>query len=123
VTPSETLTAAADLIRDRAAETTKGKWEIGYDHSGRTASEIFRMDPEYPDDPDYSVGLGYFDNPADNTWAALLSPAVAPHLEAILRDGAYLVAWSKSWDALIPGWPVGALARALLGETEETTHE
>lgn len=116
--PSELLTRAADLIRDTAALAIAPPWSA----CGRSV-----MDGP---DEDHEVAL----TPTTTTarWIALMSPAVARHLESILRRAAadivvYVPAWNSrprpegEVDRLIERQFGGALglARAVLGEKEE----
>ena len=123
-TPSELLSQAADLIRDAGAKATDGPWEIEYDYTGKTPQAIFRMDPNHPEDPDYSIGLGAMDLPADNRWVALVNPEIAGPIEAWLRyEAAEAPHWTDDQLALpdCAGHVAArAFAKALLGTPEET---
>jgi hypothetical protein len=90
--PWEVIRAAADRLEKLALEASPGPWEIEYTYSGKTPQAVFRMDPDYPDDPDFSLSLGAMEAPADNEWIATLSPAVAEPLVAWLRATA---SWAK----------------------------
>ena len=100
--PSSILSRAADLIRDTAAAAGPDEWTF----------EAFAP----------AVWEG------DARWIALMSPAVAPMIEAWLRQVQVRAARSEESAALL-GWaepiyreevgPALALARAVLGEKEE----
>ncbi len=81
MTPSELLTAAADRIRDlAAAASTDEPWTYGgYGDFGPYIAGL----PSAPEFEDNEQGR------ADLAWVAALSPAVAPALEAILRQAAF----------------------------------
>lgn len=92
VTPSETLSAAADLIRDLAAKAAKGPWHApGPDDT----DERVWSENGYPGGYTVAEG-GDFD---DFRWIAALSPALAPHLESILRWAGKVCA-----NAEVDGW-------------------
>jgi hypothetical protein len=83
-TPSETLRAAAVRLRELATAATAGPWEIEYNCGGTCAQAVFRMDPEHPDDVDFSISLGGMNAAADNVWVVTMDPAVAEPLAAWL---------------------------------------
>jgi hypothetical protein len=90
-TPSETLRAAAARLRKLAGVATQGRWEIEYSGPNpHLPQAIFRMDPDHPDDVDFSVGLGAMEAPADNAWVAAMSPGVA---EPLARELEMHAAW------------------------------
>ena len=119
--PSAILSRAADLIRDTAAAATPGQWEA--EEQGGERVELVLRSPS----ADVVVVHRFSPHPdslnrADARWIALMSPAVAPMIEKWLRDtAAYFDEFADYWitipeqarDAL-------ALARAVLGEKEET---
>jgi hypothetical protein len=87
--PAVVLRTAATRLRALAANTSAvlvpGRWEIEYTYQGHQPQALYMMDPEYPDDPDMSFGIGIMDHTlGDNTWIAALSPAVAEPLAAWL---------------------------------------
>jgi hypothetical protein len=76
------LLAAADRIRDLAAETTPGQWSHEYGVVQEDESVTYAVE---------AAGehwVGELRTAGDATWVAALSPAVAPTLELILRDAA-----------------------------------
>jgi hypothetical protein len=85
MTPAEELRAAAALLREKATEATDGPWEIEYSYAGDRPQALFRMNPDHPDDVDEALGVGVMDEPADNVWVALMSPAMAEPMAAILE--------------------------------------
>lgn len=94
MTPSETLTAAADRVRDLAAASTPGPWRVvDTDFAGYDA------DAGKPGPPDYAylnnVSNAWFGKscgcctegtipPGTARWIAALSPAIACDLSALL---------------------------------------
>lgn len=123
VTPSELLVRAADLIRDTAAKTTKPrKVHFGWGY----------LEPDELGDASngtvvVSSGWGGVDVVAervswdDARWIALMSPAVADWMAAILQDRAEVIVWAESWDQ-VADTPERHLAEhviAVLGEKEE----
>ena len=71
-----------------AGDTTPGRWEIEYDHTGVVPQALFRMHPDHPDDESQSEALGAMDKPGDNVWIAALSPAIAEPLALVLEVAA-----------------------------------
>lgn len=118
MTPSELLSRAADLVRDTAEKATDGPWRERFDAPGRIAG------------PYGSVVCELRSPMADGRWIALASPALAPHLELILRHVAER--WAKTariaaqYDASADDWMTDsdramlALARVVLGERGDT---
>jgi len=112
-TPSELLVAAADRIRDRAAAAAPGPWvavesdhhtshDDKYDEDGyfvESTSETVALGAYVASATGANIGQGCSDcmegtiGKGNAEWIALLSPAVAPALERLLRDAA------KDWDA------------------------
>lgn len=89
LTGAQLLRAAAEKLRRLAAAATPGPWEIEYTYGGTAPQAIFRMDPQYPGDPDQAVSLGVMeDNPADNAWVATVHPGVAGPLAELLDTAA-----------------------------------
>lgn len=76
--PSDLLLAAADRIRDLAAATTPGQWGIG------EGGKYVWVASDHLPVVGAALASGSTAEP-DCAWIAALSPAVAPHLEAILR--------------------------------------
>lgn len=70
--PAETLVAAADLIRDLAADTSKGEW-LSNLHYVDSMPELYVRHPVCT-----AAGEG------DARWIAALSPALADDLSALL---------------------------------------
>lgn len=117
--PSDLLSAAADRVRDLAAQATKGPWFAFEDAVGMSVASSTTYAPR--------VVAGKAGQP-DAAWVAAMSPEVAPHVEAWLRtavihyraaDRKARLAWSGSRD---PGLYVGeddraalAFARSILG--------
>jgi hypothetical protein len=102
MTPSEILNRAADLIRDTAANAHAETWHV------------------------HSINAYYRD---DRAWLALMSPKVAPALEAMLRAASHdvtvsgMVLNSVLFKAALSdrfAAPL-ALARAVLGLPAETS--
>lgn len=139
--PSELLTRAADLIRDTAAAATPGPWEV--DGPERDIRAIHSEDGAGvvmgARDPVDEASV--FNTNADARWIALMSPAVAGPAERLLREAAesaarHVPVWQNSsvdgfdgpkrTDAEVADLvehhygPALALARAVLGEKEET---
>lgn len=107
MTPSETLVAAADLIRDLATQANPGPWKWR-DPGGRIkyalmADRQMVVPSAIPD---------VYPSAADARWIAALSPALAPMIEKWLRETAADVdAYGEYWiDA--PGHVRNALAFA-----------
>lgn len=137
MTPSETLTRAADLIRDTAAAAEPGPWGSTSDDN---VTWFGRNDPETGQPLTTIAGLYHGKRAATGRWIALMSPAVAPAIESILREAAesaarHVPVWQ---DSSVDGLPAPkrtaaevselvehhygaalALARAVLGEKEE----
>jgi hypothetical protein len=120
MTPSETLVAAADHIRDLAAAATDGPWRERFEHPPRLYGPFGALVCELKSPM------------ADGRWIAALSPATAAPLEAILRRTAsdYVVsvaAWESTPRAdgaierLVEQQFGGALALARLVLGEETS--
>lgn len=129
--PATALRRSADLVEQRAKDTTPGPWEIEYSYGGDTPQALFVMDPDYPDDVDQSFSIGCFTNePADNAWAALVHPGVAAALAAWLRHTAnavwtyppFLDEWKGGGDGAYHAGEAAkaalTLARVLLGEDQ-----
>lgn len=106
MTPSELLTRAADLIRDAAAAATDGPWfthDAHLNEGGHTATVLSGV---YPEGQLRAWLPTWSHEPWDETrnvwndakWIALLSPAVAPWLERMLRHRAEVIVWAESWD-------------------------
>ena len=135
-TPSELLTQAADLIRDAAAAATPGPWrqhDCHLLHGGHTASVLSGKG----NDTELRAWLPTFESYPwgekrnvwnDARWIALLNPAVAAPLEAMLRGacGMWRVYENRGWSTTKVEAHVGAehraalaLAKALLGTPEE----
>lgn len=91
--PSETLRAAAARLRELAAKATPGPWEIEYSGGPNIPQAVFRMDPEMPDDVDFSIGLGAMGAAADNVWVAAMSPVVA---EPLARELEMHAGWLRT---------------------------
>lgn len=119
MTPASTLSRAADLIRDTAAAATPGPWAV---------DDPAYVETIYAEDGTSVVAGGrwggeasVFNDSADARWIALMSPAVAPAIEALLREYARC---ADELDYAVDRSPDGAaalaLARAVLGEKEET---
>ena len=103
--PSAVLLAAADRIRDLAAEATKGEW-LSNLHYVDSMPELYVRHP-----------VCTAASEADARWIAALSPAVAPLLQDWLRYAA------EMWDYPDqPGSDARALAfaRAILGSGVDT---
>jgi hypothetical protein len=112
MTPSEILNAAADRIRDLAAEATGGPWKHEFGVTQEDGSVNYAVDVA----GDKAIaGVGEAWSAADAVWVAALSPAVAPHLESILRERADVLRWAKSWDEVADCGEMH-LARAVLGK-------
>lgn len=94
VTPSELLTGAADLIRDTAAKATPGPWFTHDTHLNRGGHAATVLSGTYPEGQLRAWLPTWSHEPWDETrnawndarWIALLSPAVAPHLERWLTE-------------------------------------
>lgn len=129
-TPSELLTQAADLVRDTAGKATPGPWQAcepwtsGVDYPATVQTVTTAGFPNtsvagwavHTEDGGFDGGLA----PVNAKWIALLNPAVAPALEAILREQAELHrVMAERGDPLYAGESVLALAKALLGAPEE----
>lgn len=80
MTPAETLRAAATRLREKAAQSTPGPWEIEYGYRDKTPQAVFVMNPDNPDNADSSIEIGGMDRPDDNVWIALLGPDKAEPL-------------------------------------------
>lgn len=108
MTPSETLVAAADLIRDLGANAAPGPWSL-YDRG---------VCWEIPELPEMYDGLSGF-REVDARWIAALSPALAGPLEAWLRREAENIA---PIEHLLGGGSTPPLdfARAVLGSGVNT---
>lgn len=118
-TPSALLSRAADLIRDTAATATPGPWGSTTD-SNADVTFFGRNDPETGQALTTIAGLYHGEHAATGRWIALMSPAVAPAIEALLREYARC---ADELDYAVDRSPDGAaalaLARAVLGEKEE----
>lgn len=119
MTPSELLLAAADRIRDLAAQATPRKWQSFATLNG--GASVLALQSDGPGSPITGGDIAAAEVEADGAWIAALSPAVAPHLEAWLRSTASLL---EAW--LPTGWPIRAdeaaalhFALAVLGMTVE----
>lgn len=131
MTALEMLRAAAVRIDELAQAATPGPWLPEFGYKSSRVQAVFVMDPQYPDDPDESEGIGGFDLDGDNRWSVALGPQVAPALSAWLRAEAD----DKERHDACQHWPHSnldyalAFARVLLGlaapvpdnTTEETT--
>lgn len=141
--PSAILTRAADLIRDRADAATPGPWSTvrRVDGNGNLRQADFTRPPVAEGCAPQTRAVRPHETP-DYEWIALMSPAVAPAIESILREAAESAAhhvpiWQDSSMDGLPApkrtaaevaelvehhyGPALALARAVLGEKEETT--
>lgn len=118
--PCEELRAAAAILRRCAANATPGPWEIEYDYHGEQPQALFVMDPDCPDDPDFSIGIGGMVRPADNAWVALMGPDKAELIARILDQSAGLaemLAERGDPDPLTGRSPAFAFALAILAAT------
>lgn len=127
-TPSAILSAAADLIRDTASAAKDGPWR-NHDtwlDAGRYTATVLAGEgnktklvawlPSFESDP--ADGDGQFRKAWDTArWIALLSPAVAPHIEAWLRCAAEMC---NEWDDPMTEAAI-AFARSVLGVQEEVS--
>lgn len=106
--PSAILNRAADLIRDTAAAATPGPWFTHDTHlnaGGHTATVLSGV---YPEGQLRAWLPTWSHEPWDETrnvwndarWIALMSPAVAPMIEAMLRAAA--LSWARWEGAGIP---------------------
>jgi len=92
-TPSELLTRAADLIRDRVVGTTPGPW--GYEDSSMDLDGAVYQHPT-GEEVAFVRSTSINVQDANGRWIALLNPSVAPAIESMLRDAA--VSWrSLEW--------------------------
>ncbi len=81
MSPSETLLAAADRVRDLAAAATPGPWEQG-------ERCVWEGNIGVPVVADCEKGEGGVLHEHDARWIAALSPALAPMIERWLRESA-----------------------------------
>jgi hypothetical protein len=104
VTPSDLLSAAADRVRDLAAQATPGPWRqhdgwwpgtlgvVASVLSGEdNDTQVRALLPTFEDEPNSDAR----NVRADAAWVAAMSPEVAPHLEAWLRHAAVMFEVSK----------------------------
>ena len=116
MTPSEILNAAADRIRDLAAAADPGPWT---NLEGTTG---FWTMPSPERSRRHLRGyIGMAEAKETARWIALMSPAVAPHLEQALRNEAeqyhqLTVAGLVDDPQHAPDPSLLDLARAVLGE-------
>lgn len=104
MTPGELLSRAADLIRDSAASAVPAPWE----------SNVCDVWFQGPYEAEMVADCG---DARTAKWVALLSPAVAPAIEAWLRDAAEAAKDYEYW-LVIPPWVQAAadFAVSVLGE-------
>lgn len=107
--PVELLSAAADRVRDLSAAATEGPWEVDrqYSHANVVYAKHDLIDSvgvagrRMDLTPVFTGQIASRDRSrfeADARWIAALSPAVAPHIERILRESGE--AWAKAGKAL-----------------------
>lgn len=115
IKPSDLLIAAADRVRDLAAQATPGQWETikRFDKRDNHVMSSFIRPPMDPKGCVQDRNIRPHEH-ADYAWVAALSPEVAPHLEAVLRDRAEVIRWAKSWDE-VADIPERHLAESILG--------
>lgn len=82
------LRRAADHLVKLATTATGGPWLLEHDVFGVTPQALYVLSDDHPDSYDGTLGVGGFDRPADNEWAAALSPHIANPLVAWLRTAA-----------------------------------
>lgn len=122
--PSDLLVAAADRVRDLAAQATPGPWRQHDTHltmGGHTATvmcgegndvALVAWLPTWNHEPWDNSRLPF----TTARWIAALSPEVAPHLETILREYARCAAeLNYAIERAPEGKAVLALARSILG--------
>jgi hypothetical protein len=129
--PSSILSRAADLIRDTAAAASPGVWSAT-DLTDDGHPGVWWVDCDHTDDEGRTMStIADCDRGGgpDARWIALMSPAVAPMIEQLLRSAA-----ATCDRAAREGWTAEemrehadddmrasfALARAVLGEKEDT---
>lgn len=141
--PSETLVAAADLIRDLAAAATPGPWSTvrRVDSNGNLRQSDFTRPPVADGCSPQTRAVRSHETP-DYEWIAALSPALAPLLINWLEAEAACIAsvddvqriMPKILDGITPGaaddetitvtidtsGPALAFARAILGSGVDT---
>lgn len=122
MTPSETLTKAADLIRDLAAKATDGPWTFD-DSTVDVDGEVYEQGGHVVAIARYGTGAGDLaEQDGNGRWIAALSPALSPMIEKWLRETAADVdAYGEYWiDA--PGHVRNALAfaKTILGSGVDT---
>lgn len=115
MTPSDLLRAAADRVRDLAAQTTPGRWMSFATLSG--GASVVALSTDGPGTPIMGAQMATATVEADGAWIAALSPAVSPMIENLLRDAASDlqadggVVQDSATEELIK------LARVILGDT------
>ncbi len=140
-TPSALLSRAADLIRDTAAAATPGPWFTHDTHLNPGGHTATVLSGTYPEGQLRAWLPTWSHEPWDETrnvwndarWIALMSPEVAgPVSEMLRRAASDYVVFVAAWESrprpegevarLIEEQFGGALAlaRAVLGEKEET---
>lgn len=108
--PSALLTAAADRVRDLAAQATPGTWSAK-DMAEEGHPGVWWVDCVHEDDAGTTwttiADLETVNPAADARWVAAMSPEVAPHLERWLREVADNAARSvPAWQNMgVDGYP------------------
>lgn len=118
MTPSELLTAAADRVRDLAAQAQPGPWGSWPSPDMPGEVVVHRRNPrtDRPDPHRVATVHGLLCAEEDARWIAALSPAVAPYMERWLRRAAR--AWPRPDRLGASDFDALHLAKLILGEDQ-----
>lgn len=118
MTPSETLVAAADLIRDAGKHATPGPWGFSWPAEGGEIAQPF----DHGGRRALLVDMDAAPEMATVHWVCLMSPDKAPLIENMLRQASHAyLAWVRGVGPVTSTDTAAlALAKSILGSGVDT---